>query len=65
MTRTLADGKKEQILQAIIEARSIQKAAENLGVNRSTLYRNLRRYGIALKVNQILAELRKQESLQL
>lgn len=65
MTRTLAEVEKEQILQAIIEKGSIAAAARTLGITRPAIYRRLAKYGIAIKANEILAELRKQNKLNL
>jgi transcriptional regulator of acetoin/glycerol metabolism len=61
--RRLEDLEKEAILEAIISTGSVRKAAEELGIDRNTIYRKLKRYDLALKANQIFAELRKQRSL--
>lgn len=65
VSRTLADTEKDEILHAIIRAGTICGAAKLLGINRRTIYRKMLRYGIKLKVNQILGELKRQESLSL
>jgi molybdenum-dependent DNA-binding transcriptional regulator ModE len=60
---TLADTEKQEILKAIIAAGSVREAAKKLGISPVTVYRKLKTYGLALKANQILAELRKQQTL--
>lgn len=63
MIRPLRELEKEAILSAILEAGSITSAALKLKIGRSTIHRLMHRYNIALKVNEILAELKKQRKL--
>jgi len=61
--RPLCEIEKEAILEAIVSTGSISRAAIRLRISRSTIHRLLRRNNIALKVNEITAELRKQRKL--
>lgn len=61
--RPLAEIEKEIILQAIMATGSIAQAAVKLRISRSRIQRILRKYGLALKANEIHAELRKQRKL--
>ena len=45
MIRPLADIEREAILAACLETRDCQRAARELGIGRTTLYRKLREYG--------------------
>ena len=45
MIRPLAEIERETILQACLEARDCQRAARELGIGSTTLYRKLREYG--------------------
>lgn len=63
MIRPLRDLEKEAILEAILETGSVQEAASELGMSRSAIYYKIRSYGIALKANQIITELRRQKKI--
>lgn len=63
MIKPLAEVEKEKILEAILEMRSVYKAAKALGITPNTVYKRIRQYGLKLKVGQMLAELRRQKSI--
>jgi len=61
--RPLCEIEKEAILEAIVSTGSISRAAVRLRISRNRIHRMLRKNNIALKVNEITAELRKQRKL--
>ena len=61
--RTLEEVAKQAILEAIVATGSISRAALKLQISRPRIHRLLKRHKIALKVNEITAELRKQRKL--
>jgi transcriptional regulator of acetoin/glycerol metabolism len=65
MSQTLADIEKESILEAILKNGSVAMAAQDLGISRKTIYNKLKKYGVALRANELLAELRRQKKLPL
>lgn len=63
MIRTLAEIEKEEILRAIMEKESVVEAAKALGIGTTTIYDKLKKYGIKVRANEILRELKRQQHL--
>lgn len=61
--RPLADLEKEAILEAILSAGSVRRAAKALGITHPTIYAKMKKYGIVLKVKEILSALRSQQNI--
>jgi hypothetical protein len=61
--RPLSEIEKEVILEAILATGSIAQAAVKLQISRSRVQRMLKRHGLTLKVNEIRAEILKQQKL--
>jgi DNA-binding NtrC family response regulator len=59
--RTLAEVEKEEILRAILVKGSIVQAAAALGIGRNTIYAKLHRYGLKVRANEIIRELKRQQ----
>ena len=65
MVKPLAETEKQEILNAVVQSGSVSGAAKLLEIDRRTIYRKMRHYGLKMRINQILLEIRKQQSLQL
>lgn len=63
--RPLAEIEKHEILRAIMAKGSVVEAAKALRISYATIYRKLKKYGLTVKANQIISELRKQQPLPL
>jgi DNA-binding NtrC family response regulator len=59
--RPLREVEKEAILQAIMITGSAKKAARALGIGIATIYCKMDDYGIAMKINEITFNLRRQK----
>ena len=62
--RPLAELEVEAIVEAILAAGSVTKAAIALRITRVRIYRTLKRQGIPLKTSELLCELRRQRLLR-
>jgi DNA-binding NtrC family response regulator len=59
--RRLADIEKQAILEAIVESGGVMRAADALGIGKTTIYRKLTEYGIArvaINLDRIRRELK-------
>lgn len=65
MIRPLREIEKQAILEAIMAMGGMVQAARALGIGKTTIYRKLNEYGIQVKANEILAEIRRQQTLKL
>jgi len=61
--KPLRELEKEAILAAIMECGGVKQAARALGVSKSKIYDKMAEYGIRIKANHILREIRRQQAI--